>query len=173
MAYTLLHWRAGFYVHVFTGVFVLVSGLSQFSGFIIRRYKWLHRVSGYVYVTLVLAITGPAGMVMAFYANGGLPARVSFVLLSAFWIGSTAMALRAVLLKRFLDHGEWMMRSYALTLSAITLRFYTYLIGYFQVDISPLQAYVLVSWLSWTLNLAIAELLIRRGVARSIIRLKY
>ena len=170
IVYPLMHWRWSFYVHVFTGVFVLLTGLVQFSSYIIRRYKRLHRACGYVYVALVLGITGPAGLVMAFYANGGIAARASFVLLSIMWIVTTLLALRAALQKRFIDHGGWMMRSYALTLSAITLRFYTYLIGYFQIDISPVHAYILVSWLSWTLNLIIAELLIRRGLVRSIMK---
>lgn len=161
--YPLPHWKASFYIHVFTGLLVLVPGLIQFNRYIIRRHKRLHRISGYIYVTCVLGITGPAGLIMAFYANGGLTARISFVLLALLWIGFTVLALRAVLQKRFVIHGEWMVRSYALTLSALTLRFYTYVIGYSEIDISPLHEYILVSWLSWTLNLLVAEILIRRG----------
>lgn len=168
--YHLLHWRYSFYIHVFTGLLVLVPGAVQFSGYAIRNYKKQHRICGYIYVTCVLGVTGPAGMVMAFYANGGMPARVSFVLLSCLWISSTVLALRAALQKRFIAHGEWMMRSYALTLSAITLRFYTYVIGYCGIDINPVDEYIMVSWLSWTVNLAVAEVMVRRGAVKEILK---
>ena len=171
--YPILLWRWSFYVHVFTGVFILLAGLAQFSGYLIRKFKTAHRFLGYIYVTGVLAVTGPAGMVMAFYANGGLAARVSFVLLSFLWILTTTMALKSALQRQFISHGEWMMRSYALTLSALTLRLYTFLIGLFHIDISPLHAYVLVSWLSWTINLFAAEIMIRRGSARTLIKGAY
>src|SRR3982751_188458 len=63
-------WRWSFYTHVFTGLAALVAGFTQFSSYIMRRYKALHRTMGYIYVSDVLVVTGPAALVMSFYANG-------------------------------------------------------------------------------------------------------
>src|SRR5215216_1357082 len=60
--YHLLHWRWSFYIHVFTGILALVTGLTQFNGYILRHRPRLHRVCGYFYVTDVLFITGPAAL---------------------------------------------------------------------------------------------------------------
>jgi hypothetical protein len=59
-----------------------------------------------------------------------------------------------------------MARSYALTLSALTLRSYAMLIGLLNIEIRPASAYILISWLSWTLNLVVAEVWIRSGGAK-------
>ena len=64
-----------------------------------------------------------------------------------------------------------MFRSYALTLSAITLRCYTYLIDLTTLPISPRDTYILTAWLSWVLNLILAEVLIRRGWVERIYRM--
>lgn len=161
--YHIAHWRWSFYVHVFTSIFVLAAGMLQFNGFILRSCKKLHRASGYVYVTIVLLVSGPAGLVMGFYANGGLPARISFVMLAILWLATTVLALRCALQRQFIAHGKWMARSYALTLSALTLRLYALLIGLFNLELRPATAYIIIAWLSWTLNLAVAEIWIRKG----------
>jgi hypothetical protein len=157
--YHLFHWRISFYIHVFTSTLVLVAGLLQF----ITRYRLLHRFSGYVYSIVVLLLSGPTGLVMAFYANGGTPARVSFVLLSVLWLGTTVVAMWHVYKRQWQAHAHFMLRSYALALSALTLRAYAFLIGYWDIDIRPATAYILIAWLSWTLNLLLAEVLIRQG----------
>ena len=65
--------------------------------------------------------------------------------------------------RRFALHGAFMFRSYALTLSAITLRAYTYLIDLTLLPITPREIYILTAWLSWVPNLLFAEWLVRRG----------
>lgn len=162
LVYKIHHWRWSFYVHVFVSTAVLVAGLGQFSRFLLQRYPKVHRVAGYVYAVTVLALSGPSGLVMGYYANGGVWARVSFVLLAVLWMGFTGAAMFQVYRKDWKKHADMMTRSYALTLSAITLRFYVYLIALFQLEVSPRAAYTWIAWLSWTLNLLVAEYLIRR-----------
>ena len=170
LVYHIRHWRYSFYIHVFTSLFILVAGIFQFNKYILKNHKRLHRISGYIYVLDVLFVAGPAGLVMAFYANGGTPARASFVILAALWLFTTAMAWRQALKKKFVSHGSWMLRSYALTLSAITLRSYAFLFGYFQIQMRPVHVYITIAWLSWIPNLIIAEILIRRGYIKSLFR---
>lgn len=168
--YHILHWRYSFYIHVGSSMFVLVAGLFQFNRYIINKQKMLHRVSGYVYVIVVLFISGPASFIMGLYANGGVPARTSFVLLSTLWLFTTAMAWRQAVRKRFTDHGAWMLRSYALTLSAISLRTYNFLLGLTDLQLDPVERYILIAWLSWIPNLVVAEVMIRRGFIKSVLK---
>lgn len=164
LVYHLWHWRISFYVHVFTSVIVLVTGLLQFSSYLLKKFPGLHRRSGKIYVQVVLLFSGPSGLIMGFYANGGFPARISFVLLASLWLITTFLGWHYALQRRWRLHTGMMVRSYALTLSAISLRFYAFLIGTFDIPIRPVPAYILISWLSWTLNLLVAEAIIRRGL---------
>lgn len=141
-------WRWSFYIHVFTGLAALIAGFTQFSGYVMRRHKTLHRAMGYVYVGDVLVVTGPTALVMSFYANGGVPAQLSFVLQALCWLLFTGIALRKALQRKFIAHGEWMLRSYALTLAAISLRTYAFLLAFVHADIRPVDKYILIAWAS-------------------------
>ena len=120
---------------------------------------------GYIYVTDVLLITGPAGLLMGFYANGGIPSRIAFVSLALLWIFFTAMALIKARQKNFTAHRRYMIRSYALTLSAITLRAWKYALTN-SFELPPMDVYRSVAWLGWVVNLIVAEYIIRTKIRR-------
>ncbi|WP_126245095.1 DUF2306 domain-containing protein [Chitinophaga rhizosphaerae] len=167
LVYKIHHWRWSFYIHVFVSTAVLVAGLFQFSRYLLQRFPKVHRAAGYVYAVTVIALSGPSGLVMGYYANGGIWAKVSFMLLALLWIGFTMAAMYAIFKKDWKKHADMMTRSYALTLSAVSLRFYAYMIDVLDISVSPRAAYIWIAWLSWTLNLLLAEYLIRRRVFTS------
>lgn len=152
-------WRIAFFVHVFTSLFALLAGFTQFSKWLLKNKPRLHRIMGYSYVINVLLITGPAGLLMSFYANGGISSRIGFVLLSVLWIAFTGIALYKAIKKKFKAHRIFMIRSFALTLSAITLRVWKVLLANYT-DMPPLDRYRIIAWLGWTLNLLVAEWII-------------
>jgi uncharacterized membrane protein len=154
-------WRIAFFVHVFTSIFALSAGFTQFSGYILRRYKTIHRNVGKCYVAIVLFISGPASFIMALLANGGIPSRIAFTTLSLLWMYSTAKAWQTAKARQFTQHRNWMYRSYSLTLSAITLRAWKWLI-IALFHLRPLDAYMIVAWMGFVLNLLIAEWTIRK-----------
>jgi hypothetical protein len=159
--YHISYWRYSFYAHVFASILVLPAGFTQFS----RRFfggRW-HRRLGRLYLFTVLLVSAPTGLLMGFHANGGLAAKASFVLLSLFWFASTLFALLAVKRKEFEAHGEWMLFSYALALSAITFRLYAFGADLFDVRARPQEVYVTLAWLSWVPNLLVAQVMIRAG----------
>lgn len=160
LIYHIKIWRASFYIHVFTSPFVIVAGLFQFNRYILRKRKKLHRIMGYIYIIDVLLISGPAAFVMSMYANGGRITQVSFVTLSILWMLFTYLAYTSIKKGNSTKHVKWMIRSYALTLSAVTLRFYSYWFGYFKVDLPPQETYTILAYISWIPNLIIAELMI-------------
>lgn len=163
-------WRISFYVHVFSSPIVILAGLLQFNRWILSKYPKLHRGMGYAYVVTVLLISGPSALVMSFYANGGRVSQTSFVLLSFFWIISTIMAFVKIKQGDFLAHTKWNIRSYALTLSAVTLRFYAYTFDVFEVRMGPKETYILLAYLSWIPNLIIAQFLIWGGYPKYLLK---
>lgn len=157
------HWRIAFFIHVYSSIWVLLAGFTQFSRKLQRHNPSLHRIMGYIYVVDILAITGPAGLVMGFYANGGLFSQVAFVLLAFLWIFFTAMALVKARQRDFKAHRYYMIRSYALTLSALTLRAWKYAItNTHALHVPPMDVYRIVAWAGWGINLLVAEWIIWR-----------
>ena len=115
----------------------------------------------HVYVVDVLLITGPSGLLMGFYANGGLLSRIGFIALAVLWIFFTVLALIKARQKKFKAHRKYMILSYAMTLSAITLRAWKYAITN-TMTLPPMDVYRVVAWLGWVGNLVVALWVINR-----------
>lgn len=169
--YHIGYWRNSFYIHVFTSCWVLIAGFTQFNPWVLSGYRRVHRWMGWVYLVIVTTISGPAAFIMGWYANGGLPARTSFTLLAFLWVIFTLYAGYYAVRKKFQLHGAYMFRSYALTLSALTLRTYTYLLSLTAIHASARDLYITTAWLSWVPNLILAEILIRRGFVERVYKL--
>ena len=162
----IVHWEVAFWVHVAVSMLPLLAGFTQFAPWVLRRWPALHRGMGRVYVITVCFVSGPASLVMAWYANGGLSSRIAFGTLALLWLGTTALGWRMVLRRQWARHREWMLRSYALTLSAITLRAWKYGIV-LLFEPRPMDVYRLVAWLGFVPNLLLVEWLIRRHRRRT------
>ena len=101
-------------------------------------------------------------MVMAIYANGFLPSKTAFVILDCLWFGFTLKAVIEARRKKFKEHKEYMIRSYALTCSAITLRTWKLILSnIFVIDHTVL--YMIDAWLGFVPNAMFAEWLIWRS----------
>lgn len=154
-------WRVAFYVHVFSSIFTLMAGFSQFSSEILRQYRRIHKIIGRIYVLDVLLVNFPSALVMAFYANGHLPSKVAFLILDCLWFWFTLKAVIEVRKGNISSHRNYMMRSYALTFSAVTLRTWRLLFASFS-KLDAETIYMLDAWMGFVPNLLFAELLIRR-----------
>jgi len=76
------------------------------------------------------------------------------------WIAVNLLGWRAAVQGRFVEHRRWMIRSWALTLAAVTLRLYLPLV--MVLDLPFLPCYRAISFLAWVPNLIVAELWLRR-----------
>lgn len=159
-------WRWSFYAHVFSSPIIILSGLFQLNRKVAHEKKKLHKLLGYSYTLTLLIISGPSGLIMSAYANGGYIAQVSFVSLSSLWILFTFLGITNIRKGKIETHLKWFIRSYALTLSAVTLRFYAYLFDVFNVPLHPKETYILLSYLSWIPNLLMAELIVRSSLVK-------
>ncbi|WP_426476623.1 DUF2306 domain-containing protein [Chryseobacterium sp. CBSDS_008] len=149
-----------FYTHVYTSIFILLSGFLAIlrKDFGVRSF---HRNMGKVYIFLILIFAAPSGIYMGIFANGGLLSKSSFVILGFLWWFSTFKAYQLARQKKFKEHKQWMWRSFALTLSAITLRMWKVIIVYLFHP-NPMDVYQIIAWLGWIPNILIIEYLITK-----------
>lgn len=159
-------WKAAFYVHVFTSILTLTAGFTQFSAGMLARHRRLHRILGRVYVFNILCINFPAGLIMAIYANGHLPSKIAFTLLDSLWFCFTLKAVLEARRGRIQQHSDYMLRSYALTLSALTLRSWQIILTN-GTRLPPEAIYMMDAWLGFVPNWLCAEWLIWRRRRRS------
>jgi uncharacterized membrane protein len=138
----------------------LVLGPLQFLPRLRARFPAWHRRAGTVYVAASLA-AGVAGLILALGNSSGPIAAAGFGLLAVAWIGCTANAWRLARAHDYVRHRRWMIRSFALTFAAVTLRLYLPAAIIAHADI--LAAYRAISFLCWVPNLIVAELWLRRG----------
>jgi uncharacterized membrane protein len=157
----IMPWKEAFYVHVFSAIFALFAGFTQFSNVVLKEHRNVHRFIGKLYAYDMLIINFPAAMIMAVYANGLLPSKTAFVILDCLWFWFTYKAVIEIKRKNVIAHKQFMMRSYALTLSAITLRSWKIIISGF-VTIDPVHLYMIDAWMGFVPNLLFVEWLIRR-----------
>lgn len=154
-------YQLAFFTHVYTAVFVLPAGFTQFSSSIRKNFPRVHKYTGWVYAVVVIFLAGPAGFYMGLFANGGTASQIAFCLLAVLWIYFTGTAIAKVLRGDIKSHREFLIRSFALTLSALTLRAWKYLLV-FLFQPRPMDVYEIVAWLGWIPNLIIAELIVRK-----------
>lgn len=160
-------WKSAFYIHVFSAVLALFAGFTQFSSQILQQHRNFHRLMGKIYVGNILLVNFPVGMIMAIYANGGLPGKTAFVLLDTLWAFFTYKAYISARNKDFVSHKNYMIRSFALTFSAITLRGWKLILSNSFV-IDPAHLYMIDAWMGFLPNLALAEFIIRFKIDRKL-----
>jgi len=95
---------------------------------------------------------------MAFHAFGGLAARLGFACLALAWLYTGLRAYQAIRARDIASHRRWMIRNFALTFAAVTLRLW--LPGAVVAGVSYELAYAVVAWLCWVPNLLAAQLLL-------------
>jgi hypothetical protein len=157
------HYLLAFFIHVFSSCFVLLAGFTQFSKYIRMEFPKVHKRMGWVYVIVTVGLAGPSGLIIGIYANGGLSSQIAFCMLAVLWIVFTMISVVRIIQKKVTSHRIWMIRSFALALSAITLRAWKYLlVAMFHPK--PMDVYQVVAWLGWVLNLVIAEIIIYKTI---------
>jgi uncharacterized membrane protein len=157
----MVYYKIAFFIHVYTSMFALLAAFTQFSDYFLKKHPKIHRRAGYLYIITVVFLSGPSGLIMAYHANGGWSSQLAFCLLAILWIYFTAMAFIKIKNKDILAHKKYMYRSFALTLSAITLRLWKYVLVAIFLP-KPMDLYRWVAWLGWVVNLIIAEIIIFR-----------
>ena len=145
-------------VHVAGAATALLVGPVQFSSGLRTRFRGLHRWIGRTYVVSCL-VGGVSGFLLALGASTGPISTTGFGSLAIIWIVTTSLAWRRAMQRRFTEHRAWMIRSFALTLAAVTLRLYLPVASLLSIPFD--DAYRAISFLAWVPNLLVAELYLR------------
>ncbi|HEY0660085.1 MAG TPA: DUF2306 domain-containing protein [Lysobacter sp.] len=146
------------------GVALLLAPL-QLSAAVRARVPRLHRLSGGLYAGGVL-VAGLAGLAMAPNSQGGLATGAGFALLAVTWLAVTGTGIGHAIAGDVARHRRWMLRSIALTSSAVTLRLML-AIGQGPMQLPFLPVYIFAAWTCWTFNLAVCEGLLRWPAIRA------
>jgi Predicted membrane protein (DUF2306) len=164
------YFMVAFYIHITSSVLAILGGVFQFFPKILRGYPRVHILIGKIYIASILLLAAPSGLILAAFANGGLPAKVGFTLQCFVWWATTYAAWRAIMQRNWEEHAKMMLRSYAVTLAAMSLRTESYALVYFW-GTKPIETYLTVTWLSWVGNFFIAEVLIYFGMAKKLVEI--
>jgi len=142
-------------IHAAFAATALLVGPFQFLTRLRARRPGLHRTLGKVYVAACL-LAAPAGLVLGTHSSAGPIAQWGFSVLAVLWFAATARAFWLATQGRIAEHRRWMVRSWAMTFAAVTLRLYLP-IPPMLLHMDFLDGYRAISWVSWVANLVVAE----------------
>jgi uncharacterized membrane protein len=147
-------------LHIAGGMGALLTGPWQFSqklrAWALNFHRWLGR-----FYLLEVALGSIAGFFMATVSEQGLPTHLGFGILAVLWFFTGLQAYRMVRQGHIEAHRRWMVRNFALTLAALTLRIYMpIMLGVLHWPFR--QTYITVAWLCWIPNALVAEWMVRR-----------
>lgn len=145
----------GIGTHIFASALALLLGPFQFSRRLRSARPALHRWTGRVYLGVAVGVGGTAGLYMSYHAFGGLAAKLGFAGLALGWLYTGAKAFSAARARDFAAHRRWMIRNFALSFAAVTLRLYLPPVFVFQLPFEP--SYAVIAWACWLPNLVVAE----------------
>ncbi len=146
-------------IHATSAATALLLGPAQFVPTLRKRLPVLHRAIGRLYVA-GCAIGGVSALVLSSGISAGRIAQFGFALGGVTWLITTGTALDRIFAGDVSEHRRWMIRSYALTFAAVTLRLYLPLSQLLGFGFAP--SYSAIAWLCWLPNLLVAEWSLRR-----------
>ena len=146
-----------FYFHVGFGSIALGTGVAQLI-FTLNKMK-AHRSIGKIYMVAVL-FSGSGGLYISFFANTGLIAQMGFFMLAVSWLTTSYLAYFHIRRGDVSTHKKWILRSMALTFSALTLR--VLLPGSIIAGLTFEMVYPIIAWACWVPNLIVNELIAKR-----------
>ncbi|MGH3349930.1 MAG: DUF2306 domain-containing protein [Nocardioides sp.] len=163
--------------HIFFGSVMLCCGVLQLWPWLRNNHPKVHRWTGRTYVTTAIP-TGVAALVTSQFPAAGPSQQVGNTFLAVLFLLFTVQGFRAVRQRRFKDHREWMYRSYAMAFSIVANRFWGMVMVMLFVpevmsgadfgteDPTLASAAAASAWVSWVVNLLIAEWIIHRKPRR-------
>ncbi|MGG3572314.1 DUF2306 domain-containing protein [Bacillus gobiensis] len=106
--------------HIIFACIALISGFFQFIDRIRMKQPKVHRYLGRIYVISVF-ISGVLALANIFYIENFSKAT-SFLVLSLLWLFTCWKGYRTAVRKEFDEHRKWMIRSFGVTLVAVSGR---------------------------------------------------
>jgi hypothetical protein len=153
-------WRASFlFPHILGGLIALVIGPFHFWARIRNGYPKVHRIGGRMYLISVL-VGAVFGLAMAVTSSRGLAVGSGLFGLAVAWLLTSGMAFISIRKRNFVQHKQWMVRSYVVTFGFVTFRVINNLLIYYGIGPAT-DRLGLVSWACWAVPLLLTELVIQ------------
>ncbi|HZX58641.1 MAG TPA: DUF2306 domain-containing protein [Mucilaginibacter sp.] len=146
-------------LHIAGGLVALTLGPFQFMPSIRKNYAKTHRTTGKIYLISV-AIAASVSLVLSIYkiivTEKALAYGTGLALLAIAWLLTSGMAYWSVRYRNFVQHREWMVRSYVVTCAFVSFRLiFKILTEKFHTN--PGATADLMAWACWAPPLMVAE----------------
>lgn len=154
-----------FVLHALSGGVALTAAALQLrlAPRLLTTRPAVHRVIGRTYVWAAW-ITAAGGLGTAAFFDVGWAGKTAFGIWASSWFAATAVAVHHAKARRYAGHRNWMIRSCALALIFMTFNVWQPILA--GLGLARTLVYPLALLLSAALNLAAAELWIRRTGTR-------
>ena len=152
-------------LHIVAALIYSFLGALQFSpGFRKQNRRW-HRVAGRVLLPCAFVVAGSGLWMTVTYpwpANDGFAVYLERLIFGTAMLASIVMGIDALRRRKFAEHGDWMIRAYAIGMGAGT-QVLTHLPWFILVDLKPSETpRAIMMGLGWLINAAVAEWIIHR-----------
>jgi len=141
--------------HAIAGSFVILLAPLQFSDRLRRRFTGLHRLLGRLYVAGAFILAPIGAYIQYVEERQGFPRSftVLAVIDAVMLFSTTLIALVFAIKRKIAQHRQWMIRSYAVALVFLEVRFILGVTGWEQLGVEIVQA---VIWSCLAMSILIA-----------------
>ena len=147
-------------IHILLAIISLLSGpLGVIKRIRVKSIKF-HRWNGQIYVLSIILNFIP-GVYVSFFATGGWPSTMGFLILNTLWLGTTILGFWYIKRQKVILHSQWIIRSFFLSFANMTI-YIIVAIAHNAMNFSYGNAYTIAVWICWIINLFIAEITIRK-----------
>jgi uncharacterized membrane protein YozB (DUF420 family) len=157
--------RAVLLVHIALGTVALLLGPFQLWLGFHRPRDPRHRRLGLVYAGCI-AVSCVAAYLLAFTTRVSFTFGFGLAGLATAWLTTTGMGLWMVKRREFLQHQEWMIRSYVVTFAFVTFRFLERVLDRLELG-SPGERVDVASWFCWAVPLLVCEVILQARKCRA------
>lgn len=149
------------FFHISSGITAMLIGPFQFWKKFRNRYIKIHRLLGRIYLIAILT-----GTISATYLAWTSGYKISFSwafgleALAFVWITTALMACISVRKRRMIQHREWMIRSYVVTLGFFFFRIFNNSVFIKSIMPEFKERGVTIIWFCWAIPLLITEIVL-------------
>ena len=146
-------------LHIIAGSLALFIGPFQLWMGLQRKKLPLHRLIGKIYL-LSIAVSSICALYLSVTNEISLVFGAGLGGLACAWIITTGVAYVAIRQRHFMQHQEWMIRSYVVTLAFVIFRIFVGISEALEIG-TLFQRLELASWFCWAVPLLVTEAVIQ------------
>jgi hypothetical protein len=152
-------WLNALYLHVPSALFALPACILLRSRIVLRRFPRFHRYLGRVTGLVILLVVVPSGAYLAFFAKGGWPSTLGFLLSGAIVFVAMVKSIQEARNRRFKEHRRYSTHVLAQLCVAVISRVALVLSTWVPIDFE--SAYIAALWIPVVGGIVVAEIVAR------------